>query len=319
QILASELIKNHEVPSKKQKLDEYSRLVPYNMQIQQIYASLEPFYNPFVQDLANVNRHVSAFKPVPLIAAESNIRKVGQFADPPVLQHPEKVVPLSESEKFGRSYQPNVALVPPTPKKHLYGRNSININEAIKCDLKQRALMMNGHFVKKEPEEATPERDRVETTIPNECISTQRCNSEMDCSTDSDDSTTESIGSSSIKYLKTVLQAIEDPLARRRCLNIFKSLIKQRDKLAAELEKKHELMNSMVIHREEIIRNTENYQEANGNENAEQTEQKEEKEELKNVAETGTNKNSPEGIKSEEKEKKKEEEKESTSEGSVSE
>lgn len=32
--------------------------------------------------------------------------------DPPVLLHPERVVPLSESERFERSYQPNVALAP---------------------------------------------------------------------------------------------------------------------------------------------------------------------------------------------------------------
>lgn len=33
--------------------------------------------------------------------------------DPPVLLHPERVVPLSQSEQFERSYQPNVALAPP--------------------------------------------------------------------------------------------------------------------------------------------------------------------------------------------------------------
>ena len=32
--------------------------------------------------------------------------------DPPVLLHPERVVPMSESERFELSYQPNVALAP---------------------------------------------------------------------------------------------------------------------------------------------------------------------------------------------------------------
>lgn len=33
---------------------------------------------------------------------------------PPVLLHPERVIPLSESERFERSFQPNVALAPAT-------------------------------------------------------------------------------------------------------------------------------------------------------------------------------------------------------------
>ena len=31
---------------------------------------------------------------------------------PPVLLHPERVVPMSESERFEHSFQPNVALAP---------------------------------------------------------------------------------------------------------------------------------------------------------------------------------------------------------------
>lgn len=34
--------------------------------------------------------------------------------EPPVLLHPERVVPLSQSEQFERGFQPNVALAPPT-------------------------------------------------------------------------------------------------------------------------------------------------------------------------------------------------------------
>jgi hypothetical protein len=36
---------------------------------------------------------------------------------PPVLLHPERVVPMSESERFERSFQPNVALAP-IPQQH---------------------------------------------------------------------------------------------------------------------------------------------------------------------------------------------------------
>lgn len=46
--------------------------------------------------------------------------------DPPVLLHPERVVPLSQTEHFERSFQPNVALAPPArrhdsvPKPEVY-------------------------------------------------------------------------------------------------------------------------------------------------------------------------------------------------------
>ncbi|RWS29100.1 ski oncogene-like protein [Leptotrombidium deliense] len=39
-----------------------------------------------------------------------------KFAEPPVLQNPEKIVPLSESSRFESHYQPNVALAPATCK-----------------------------------------------------------------------------------------------------------------------------------------------------------------------------------------------------------
>lgn len=32
--------------------------------------------------------------------------------EPPVLLHPEKVVPLSQTKRFEKTYQPNVALAP---------------------------------------------------------------------------------------------------------------------------------------------------------------------------------------------------------------
>ncbi|KAL3274260.1 hypothetical protein HHI36_015669 [Cryptolaemus montrouzieri] len=240
-ILASELIKNHELPLKKQKLEEYSHLLPYNMQIQQIYASLEPFYNPYVPDLANVNRHISAFKPVPPIS-ESKIKKVGLYVDPPILQHPEKVVPLSESERFSGSFQPNVALAPPTPKKHLYGKTSIAINEAIKCDLKHRALLANGHVVKREVEEVI--RNNVaksEPTLPKENNSTNRYNYEIELSTDTEDSASESSEKQSdpLKSIEDLLRS-PDATSRNKIIQMFSTLMKERDKLAEQCKEKDE-------------------------------------------------------------------------------
>ncbi|KAF4519836.1 hypothetical protein B566_EDAN006850 [Ephemera danica] len=59
----------------------------------------------------------STFRPwnAPLFSKDANLRDLPQFLTsqrPPVLLHPERVVPLSESERFER--QPNVALAPAT-------------------------------------------------------------------------------------------------------------------------------------------------------------------------------------------------------------
>lgn len=79
-------------------------------------------------------------------------------------------MPLSESERFNGSYQPNVALAP-TPKKHLlYGKTSISINEAIKSDLKQRAMMANGK-TKKEVEELNDYAAKVQQFLPKDNFS----------------------------------------------------------------------------------------------------------------------------------------------------
>lgn len=109
-----DLIKTErDLPYKKNKIDEYFTHLPYNMaQFQQMYAALDPLYAQYV--------HVSAFKPVPQ-CLKDGIRHglgLGRYADPPVLQHPERVIPLSESERFERTFQPNVALAPPLPKKY---------------------------------------------------------------------------------------------------------------------------------------------------------------------------------------------------------
>ncbi|XP_045475944.1 ski oncogene [Harmonia axyridis] len=242
QILASELMRNHDLPLKKQKLQEYSHLLPpYNMQIQQIYASLDPYYNPYVQDLANL-RHISAFRPVPSIS-ESKIKKGNQYAEPPVLQHPEKVVPLSESERFNGSYQPNVALAP-TPKKHLlYGKTSISINEAIKSDLKQRAMMANGK-TKKEVEELNDYAAKVQQFLPKDNFSV-RLNSEMDLSSDTEDSASESSERpTDLKLFEDLLKNF-DASPRRKISRLVADLLRERDSLAEKLKEKEEIIKSL--------------------------------------------------------------------------
>lgn len=115
-------------PLKKNKIEEYFSHLPYNIQLQQIYAAVDPLYFQFMHDLNSNRHHLSAFKPVPHCLKETRLRQLGRFGaggggggsggDMPVLQNPERVVPLSDSERFERSFQPNVALAPPVLKKH---------------------------------------------------------------------------------------------------------------------------------------------------------------------------------------------------------
>lgn len=110
-------------PLKKNKIEEYFSHLPYNIQLQQIYAAVDPLYLQIMHDLtaasSNHRHHLSAFKPVPPCLKETRLRQtLGRYGDPPVLQNPERVVPLSDSERFERSFQPNVALAPPLLKKH---------------------------------------------------------------------------------------------------------------------------------------------------------------------------------------------------------
>ncbi|XP_025837119.1 ski oncogene-like [Agrilus planipennis] len=130
----TELLKSEiDYPLKKNKLDDFAQL-PYN--IQQLYttAALDPLYLQYLQDLQTGRNHLSAFKPFPSLK-ETKIRHglagLNRYMDPPILQHPERVVPLSESERFERSFQPNVALAPPPLhkiKKYRYEKNAEHQN-----------------------------------------------------------------------------------------------------------------------------------------------------------------------------------------------
>ncbi|EEB18728.1 hypothetical protein Phum_PHUM530130 [Pediculus humanus corporis] len=103
---------------------------------------------------------------------------------PPVLLHPERVIPLSESERFERSFQPNVALAPA-----LHHRPKIECSEKqVKCepesieDSKKAELLCP-------PPPATTERKAVLTVV-----ASSRYNSEIELSTDTDDSSSEATG-----------------------------------------------------------------------------------------------------------------------------
>lgn len=48
--------------------------------------------------------------------------------DPPVLLHPERVVPLSQMEQFESTFQPNVALAPPAHRHETVPKQEVTLN-----------------------------------------------------------------------------------------------------------------------------------------------------------------------------------------------
>ncbi|XP_049853513.1 ski oncogene-like isoform X4 [Schistocerca gregaria] len=96
-----------------------------------------------------------AFRPWPLPLAATAKHKAAALADslppvpaylshsPPVLLHPERVVPLSDSERFERSFQPNVALAPVVRPRHDDSKPDVKM-EAVSDELheKQSAIIV---------------------------------------------------------------------------------------------------------------------------------------------------------------------------------
>lgn len=265
QVSAAEVIKDHELPLKKQKLNEYINSInhiPYNMQhascIQQIYASLDPLYiHQCLQEFSSVNRHLSAFKPVVQNIKESKIRHanaLGRFpTDPPVLQNPERVVPLSESERFERSYQPNVALAPPTPKKHRYGRNSefITSNTEVKPTEKSESKSLINEKVSNH----TEEKEKIETTVSvvQSTSNISKYNPEIELSTDTEDSASES-SEKQLDFIKIeeLLKSI-DVSIREKVLDFIRIMSKEQERLVHENLIKDNKISDLEVRNSELL------------------------------------------------------------------
>ncbi|KAK6628618.1 hypothetical protein RUM43_002433 [Polyplax serrata] len=102
---------------------------------------------------------------------------------PPVLLHPERVIPLSESERFERSFQPNVALAPAT-----HHRPKIECSEKqVKCEPESTEDNKKAELLCPPP--STPDRKAVLTVV-----TSSRYNPEIELSTDTDDSSSETTG-----------------------------------------------------------------------------------------------------------------------------
>lgn len=231
--------------------------------MQQIYANLDPVYiHQCLQEFSGVNRHMSAFKPVAQSIKESKIRQataLGKYiSDPPILQNPERVIPLSESERFEQSYQPNVALAPPAPKKHRYGRNS-----------EFAAIKQEPASPENQPEDRSPVEEKVVTIVPVEATerlvdskisvvqnisNISKYNPEIELSTDTEDSASET----SEKQLDVIkieeLLKITDNSIRNKILEFIKGIIKEQDRLLEDNRNKDNKISDLELKNSELLK-----------------------------------------------------------------
>lgn len=101
-----------DIPAKKIKIDEY-HIPDFHQQFMVLRHQPIPFM-PFMP-IPSQPSHAAATK---LSLAAYNTPSIFNepFTEPPMLQNPDRVVRLSESQKFESDFQPNVALVPRNKK-----------------------------------------------------------------------------------------------------------------------------------------------------------------------------------------------------------
>lgn len=236
-----------DAPLKKHKLDDYPQL-PYGLQMTHI---LEPLYFQYFQDQCFTNnRHISAFKPLNDHPTKdtSKIRHTVRYAEPPVLQHPERVVPLSKTEAFEGNYQPNVALAPST-KKHRYlkqEKNQLDEKELVpsnevsstKESLKPKVTSVIRHdkYIEHSPKKSPDSQNIIDSTV-SVVQSTGNLlgsyNSEIELSTDTDDSGSETSEKTDICKVEEIMKDI-DHVVKEKVLEIFKHMFKEYENLQQE-------------------------------------------------------------------------------------
>lgn len=131
-----------DIPLKKAKQIDESYLLDYQYQ---------------TMILSQYRHHPFAFRPwqlgpkhIPHMAFVPNLPYLIQ--EPPVLQNPERVVPLSECERFERSFQPNVALAP----RKVVTSAASNTTASSERD-KQRIFAANIQIKQEQPPSVSPE------------------------------------------------------------------------------------------------------------------------------------------------------------------
>lgn len=103
-----------DIPLKKAKLIEDKYLLDYQYQVllaqyqrQNSYHGFRPWAAPSAAAAATIPAKHLPHLPYPVPPSLPYLSQ-----EPPILQNPERVVRVSECERYEQSYQPNVALVP---------------------------------------------------------------------------------------------------------------------------------------------------------------------------------------------------------------
>lgn len=112
-----------DIPLKKAKLFEDKFIMDYQYQVLLAQYQRQNAYHgfrPWTSSIGASAKHLPhlPFSPLPYLSQE-----------PPILQNPERVVRISECERYEQSYQPNVALAP-----RIGSKTSPTTSVAIKMD-----------------------------------------------------------------------------------------------------------------------------------------------------------------------------------------
>nr|CAD7258897.1 unnamed protein product [Timema shepardi] len=179
---------------------------------------------------------------------------------PPVLLHPERVVPMSESERFERSFQPNVALAPNPPKHR--GRQDVSKYAEVKLEEVQEEVDKKPSL-KKSP-------SHLSLTIPPMAAISRNglatYNPEIELSTDTDDSLSDITGETALRAAENrsvvdQVAAVMDTLSdakeatRSRVVELVERLVSRLDHAQDENNRLQQDNRELVrLHREQELR-----------------------------------------------------------------
>lgn len=246
-LLEPDLLKTEpiDIPLKKAKLDEYAAYI--------YAAAMDPLYIHAAMYDQWSNRQMSAFRPVPntIFSKDSKTRHAHpsiRYKDPPILQNPERVIPISETERFERTFQPNVALAP--PKKHIeiiakeeqYTQKDI-IEDSPRID--QSKTVITKDYSQQNGKNDTAIVDSTVSVV--QSTNQQRYN-EIELSTDTDDSLSDSSENnrqiSNYTRLTETLSEIPTEI-KERVLNLVRDITKQHEQVLLQCQEKDERISQL--------------------------------------------------------------------------
>lgn len=147
-----------DIPAKKIKVDDYHHIPDFHQQFMVLRHQPIPFM-PFMP--------MPPSQPSKLSLAYTNPSLFNdQFTEPPILQNPERVIRLSESQKFESDFQPNVALAP--------RKKDINITSHMPTSPMNQIVLV-GAVVKQEQLEIKEEPPCTPPEIQQEVYSLPNC------------------------------------------------------------------------------------------------------------------------------------------------